>query len=163
MKELGIEHQVTIDGKAHPIKFGKEIQPTKGFFIKTYSFEDELGQEADGCLFVIEPGFSTRVGKITDPDFKVNQIAISGLGWLLALNPQGEVTVTFVGENEENPIIEMGEGWAYCWIASNFGDGLRVLSINQPPFDLDVEMIIEYEDARLPPEFWSHYCELKGQ
>ncbi len=163
MKELGISYQVVIDGKDHPIEFRGTIRPTHGYRIRPFSFEGDLGQEADGSLFDIEPGFATRIAKITDPEFSVKQIAISGYGCLLALNPEGKVVDFLMEDNQKNPLVEMGEGWTYCWVASHSGDGLRVVSLNQPSFSLDVEEIIAYESPQLPREFWNRYCELKGQ
>lgn len=164
MEELGIKHRVTVGGEERPIKFGEVVRPTGEYEIRTYRFEDEYGQEADGYLFAIKPGGSTRVVKITDPEFTVEQIAVRGSGWLLALNPEGEmIRLEVGGDVKENPLVKMSKDWSYCWIANPSGNGLEVLNVDRPPFNPDVEIVLDFEDQRLPSNFWSSFNELKRQ
>jgi hypothetical protein len=154
------ESSVTIAGKDHPIEWGEVIQPTPEYEIKEYRFEDELGQEADGCLFVIKPGGSTRVARITDPKFRVEQIAIEGSGWLLVQN-RGEPTQCLEVREPaaQNPVLSMGKDCSYCWIAGEAG--LIVLNLNRPPFNLDAEIIVDADSSQLSSDFWDKFHELK--
>lgn len=151
---------VSIDGKAHPVTFGENFRPNNEYNIAAYSFSDELGKKSDGCVFEINPRGSTRVMKITDANLTCQRIAIKGSGWFLGVSPEGEViSYELNATSEENPLIQLSNGWVDCWIAAD--EGIEVADVSTPPFKPEMEKQIPLDDASLPPKFWQIYKQLK--
>jgi hypothetical protein len=146
----------------HPISFGERFSPKEEYTIADYSFTDEKGKASNGCVFEINPYGSTRVMKITDPELTCLRIAIKGNGTMLRVSPDGEVFYDDLKANtEENPLIELKQGWVDCCIAGD--EGMEVADISTPPFKPEMETEISVGDSTLPPEFWKMYKELKRQ
>lgn len=151
---------VSIEGKTHPISFGENFRPNNEYNIAAYSFTDELGKQSDGCVFEIKPRGSTRVMRIVYPRLTCQRITIKGNGWFLGVNPNLEViTHRLDASSEENPLIELSQGWTDCWIADD--DGMEVADVSTPPFKPEMEKQIPLDGPSLPPEFWKIYKQLK--
>lgn len=161
--ELGINAartQVSFGGRMHPVTFGEAQQPEPASYdILPYTFQDEKGNQADGCLFEIKPFKSTTVMRVTDETVHMQEIAIKGHGWFLGINPAGEILVQEVGDLAENPLIEQRKGWVGVWIAGK--DGMEVLDMTAPPFNPSMETPVKREDPAIPAIFWGEYDRLK--
>lgn len=151
---------VQIGSDIHSVSFGERFSPNEEYTIADYSFTDEKGKVFNGCVFEIKPYGSTRVMRITDSELTCQRIAIKGRGKMLRMSPDGEVFCDDLNANtEENPLIELKQGWVDCCIAGD--EGIEVADISTPPFKPEMETEIPLDDSTLPPEFWRMYKELK--
>jgi hypothetical protein len=159
MSEIGFnpeEDIITIDGTSHPILFGEADKPNAEYSILPYKFTDETGEQADGCVFEIAPHGSTTVMRVVNEHVRIQEIAVSGSGWFMGMNPEGEIIAQEVGENvDENPIVDQTKGWVGVWIAGE--NGMKVLDVTTPPFSPSMEVAVKREDAQMPQDFWKEY------
>lgn len=160
--ELSINPERTFvswDGQTRPVEF-VAIFPSKGYKDKPYIFLDDKKTEANGVLVEMQPNAVTKILRIVHPTVKFQDIAISGSGWLLEINKEGEIVTLEVGPHleDKNPLVENGSGWTFCWISGP--QGLEILDVTVPPFSPSMETEIpEYSD-QLPPQFWQQYDNL---
>ena len=147
----------------HPISFTEDFRPNNEYNISSYIFTDSKNEESDGCVFEINSRGSTGVMKITDENLECQRIAIKGSGWCLRTNlndPNHKVEVyELTADNEENPLIELCQGWVDCFIAGD--EGMEVADISTPKFNPQMEQSIPINSSELPEEFWTTYKELK--
>lgn len=151
---------VSWDGQSRPIQF-TGTYPSEGYSDKPYIFLDDKEKEANGVLVEMQPKAVTKVLRVIAPNFRFQDIAISGSGWLLAINPEGEIVTLEVGPHlaDKNPLVEFGSDWTFCWISGP--QGLEILDVTVPPFVSSIEEeILKYSD-QLPPSFWQQYDNLK--
>lgn len=167
MKESRIElvsnDAVSIDGREHPITLLDTIVPNDGYYFRPYAFTDELGKEADGCVFMIYPYETTRTVYVKE-DKKFEDAVIRGNGWFHAVSPEGEVITYGFTQSEKSRMVEYGKGWVITWIAG--ADGLDVLNLTTPPFTDSAEVAVEVgsqvsEGKTIPQKYWELLRKLK--
>ena len=93
---------------------------------------------------------------ITKEGYSARRQVVEGSGTLLAILPNGEIQVTEV--DAKSGEVSEGAGWVDCWIAGP--NGLKILDISSPAFQLDFEDSVPIDDPSLPIEYWQKYHEL---
>lgn len=157
------ENKISIGIVDHQVSFTESFAPNNEYTINSFIFTDAKGEQSDGCVFKIEPKGSTSVMKITDPNFSCQRIAIKGSGYCLRYNTKepnrGVELYELDADKDENPLIELSEGWIDCFIAGD--KGLEVVDISTPKFNPNVEEYIPAGSHELPKEYWTTFNQLK--
>lgn len=148
--------------KFHPIKYDMESEltetnPSEPYNIFAIKYTDETGNYADGALFEINPDRACPIMNITKEGYKARRQVVEGSGKLLAILPSGEIKVYEV-DSQSGRVFTEGQGWVDCWIAGS--DGLKIIDMSEPAFQMDFEESIQIDDPSLPPEYWQKYHEL---
>lgn len=156
------EDQVRIRSEIHPIQFGKPEELTPGFIFRPYAFSDVLRQQADGCVFQMDPWCSTRPALIEE-NSRCLEIPINGSGYFLGVSPEGVLVKRRFDSTNRGLMVEYEKGWFLAWVAEQ--RGMSVLNLNYPPFTDDMEVIAEMDATHvngtvIPGEFWREYHEL---
>ncbi len=155
-----IKYIAYVHGKPHPFVFG-EVIPHPWGDDKTYTFTDELGEQANGVIIEVAPRQATQVVRIAHQATRFEDIAIEGAGWWVGIDTDGNVEVYEMGPHlKDNPLIVTTFGMTYCFVA---GDSkLIVADVTTPPWNPSVEEIIPENDSRLPEAFWQTRANLLG-
>ena len=162
--ELGLKENgyrsVVFNGEAHPVNWPAVMPDPSGNFTRHgFGFVGKLEKQAFGFILEISSNAASNICKVTK-DIIMQQIAVKGQGWLLAISPEGEVIEHEVGKHlNENPLFTAKRDWVYVWIAGQ--EGLEVLDVTEPILQAELETIVTKLDEGIPPLFWERYSALR--
>lgn len=127
--------------------------------IEPFIFQDETAVKATGAHFFIPEGKASNVILFTGEDYKWRIRAVSGSGWILAWHPEVGVQQAWLSPDlEQNPVIEFGENWIACLIASQNCGQFIVEGIDIPEYKPEAEQVIYGGNKQYPlPDFWEAY------
>lgn len=150
------------DDLFHPIEYDlkselTERDPNETYRIFAIRYKDSTEFQGDGALFEVDPGTATPVMYIKREGYQARRQVIEGDGRVLSILPSGEMRVFDVDANS-GKIIEEGPGWVDCWIAGQ--NGMKIIDMSKPGFQLDFEVSIKVDDPSLPSEYWKQYHQL---
>lgn len=152
------------DNKFHPIEYDRVSNLTfdgGSFRIHAIKYTDKMGEQADGALFELDPGTAFPIMHMTEPEYRADRRVIAGGGTFLAILPSGEIREVPVEAKDVNSFFEQGEGWTDTWVAGS--QGLKILDVSSPAFQISFETEITVDDPSLPKEYWDRYHRLLEQ
>jgi hypothetical protein len=153
------------DGTFHPIEYdlGSELterDPDEAYRIFAIKYVDALQATCDGALFEIDPNGATPIMHITQPGYTAIRQVVEGSGTALCILPTGQIK-SFELNATNGGMLSENEGWIDCWIAGP--EGMKIIDMSNPGFQLDFETSIRADSDLLPAEYWAEYHRLLGR
>ncbi|MCG2692196.1 hypothetical protein L6272_05205 [Microgenomates group bacterium] len=152
------QEEAWFDGQPHPIEPVDIIDITRSneqyeekYTIETAVFQDETARKGTVTKWYLDQGTASNVVMISSHDFGLRTRAVEGKGWILVYHPQFGVHQIEVGPDlEKNPVVELGYGHVFCFIASSDCKRLVLEGIDMPDFQKEYEVVIEDNESHTP-------------
>ncbi|MBU1323221.1 hypothetical protein KKE48_01535 [Patescibacteria group bacterium] len=149
------QKEAWFDGQVHPIEsvgasevISKEDNDGMPYTYKIgpFVFQDETAAKATGAHFIIPEGKANNVILFTGKDYKWRIRAVSGSGWILAWHPDYGVQQAWLSPDlGKNPIIEFGENWITCLIASPDCGEFILEGVDIPEYKPETEQALTWD------------------
>lgn len=152
-----------------PVRFNSEqAQIHEGWRSDQFDFVNLAKQNADGCLFTIEPAKKGKLNAIfiqRNLDNTVFQEALQkGGGYWLGQSPKKDVLIYDIDEENIGTVIEWsGRNWINTWVAKK--QGAEVVDITEPRWvrGKTEEKISSLDHPLITPDFRRAYRALINQ